>query len=213
MSAEIRPKRVRADAERSTARILAAAADVLAVDPNATLERIADEAGLARATVHRRFASRQALLDALTEQLNERYLGGLDQARVDTAPPVIALYRLTEIVFDLKLGHRFAMELTADARTGFPALSPEAAAGLDLLFTRLHEAGAITAASPAWCRRVYLALLHEVDRLPADSPDLAPAADEMGARVELMFRTVLGALGGSAPQSPSGHRPDHSPSQ
>jgi AcrR family transcriptional regulator len=198
-----RPRRVRADAERSTARILAAAETVLAVDPNATLERIADEAGLARATVHRRFASRKALLTALTDQLNQRYLLGLDQARVRTAPPVVALHRMTEIVFELKISHRFAVNLAANPQTREPMLSPEAVAGLDLLFTRLHAAGAITATDPAWGRQVYLALLQEVDQLPADSPELAAAdGDDRGARVDLLVRTVLGALGG-APAAPA----------
>jgi AcrR family transcriptional regulator len=187
---------MRADAERSVARILEAAAAVLADDPNASLERVADAAGLARATVHRRFASRGALVDALTVQLNERYLQGLRQARVDTAPPLLALHRLTETVFELKVSHRFAMNATADPATHCPRLSPEVTEGLTLLFARLREAGVITAAGPSWCCRVYLALLHEVDRLPADAPDLTPGGDETGAKVDLMVRTVIGALGG-----------------
>lgn len=185
-------RRVRADAERSTARILEAAEAVLAVDANASLERIADAAGLARATVHRRFSSRTALLDALAEQLSERYVAGLSRAKVKTAPPLFALHRLTEMVFDLKVSHRFAVQLTA-------ALTPDVLDGLDLLFARLRDAGAITAVDPAWCRRVYLALLHEVNDLPADSPTLAPSAtaDETEARVNLLVRTTLGALGGT----------------
>ena len=186
------PRRIRADAERSTTRILAAAETVLAVDGAASLERIADAAGLARATVHRRFASRTALLDALAEQLSRRYLLGLAEAGVKTAPPLVALHRLTEIVFDLKLSHRFAVQLTA-------ALTPAVLDGLDLLFARLRDARAITAVDSAWCRRVYLALLHEVHDLPAGSPMLVSsgAGDEVAARVDLLFRTVLGALGGS----------------
>ncbi|MDX3853092.1 helix-turn-helix domain-containing protein [Streptomyces sp. AK02-01A] len=185
-------QRIRADAERNTARILEAAETVLAVDANASLERIADAAGLGRATVHRRFASRTALLDALAEELSQRYLLGLAEARVKTAPPLIALHRLTEIVFDLKLSHRFAIQLTA-------ALTPAVLDGLDLLFARLRDTGAITAVDPAWCRRVYLALLHEVHDLAADSPTLASSAtgDETEAKVNLLVRTALGALGGS----------------
>ncbi|MEU9963737.1 TetR/AcrR family transcriptional regulator [Streptomyces malaysiensis] len=185
-------RRIRADAERSTARILEAAETVLAEDANASLERIADAAGLARATVHRRFASRTALLDALAEQLSRRYLLGLAEARVETAPPLIALHRLTEIVFDLKLSHRFAVQLSA-------AITPTVLDGLDLLFARLRDTGAITAVDPAWCRRVYLALLHEVHDLPADSTALASSAtgDETEAKVDLLVRTALGALGGS----------------
>ncbi|MET1075094.1 MAG: TetR/AcrR family transcriptional regulator, partial [Umezawaea sp.] len=169
-------------------------------DPNATLERIADAAGLARATVHRRFSSRKALLEAMTEQVNERYLLGIKQARVETAPPVVALHRLTERVFELKISHRFAIELAADPTTQKPLLSQEVLDGLDLLFTRLHTTGAITATSPTWCRQVYLALLHEVDALPTGSPELGTATDpteQVGARADLLVRTVLGALGGT----------------
>ncbi|MEU6128420.1 helix-turn-helix domain-containing protein [Saccharopolyspora sp. NPDC047091] len=193
-----RPRRVRADAERSTARIMDAATTVLAADPSASLERIADAAGLARATVHRRFSSRQALLDALVAQLNERYLKGLAEARVQTAPPLVALHRLTELIFELKVGHRFAMELAADPEGREPLLEPEVVDGLDALFTRLHESGEIAAADPAWCRRLYLVLLHEVHQLPAAAPELAAeAAEGVAARVDLLVRTLLGALGGT----------------
>ncbi|GAA1596632.1 TetR/AcrR family transcriptional regulator [Actinoplanes couchii] len=188
---------MRADAERSAARILEAAATVLATDPNASLERIADAAGLARATVHRRFASRQALLGALVDQLNERYLISLTQARVETAPPVVALHRVAEAVFALKISHRFVMDLTADPDNCLTALSPEVVGRLDTLFTRLHEAGAITAARPAWCREVFLVLLDAVHRQPPDAPELAPGNGDPGSRADLFARTLLGALGGT----------------
>ncbi|HEY9379181.1 MAG TPA: TetR family transcriptional regulator, partial [Jiangellaceae bacterium] len=51
---------LRADAERSVRAILEAAERVLADDPSASMEQIAEAAGLARITVHRRFASWQA---------------------------------------------------------------------------------------------------------------------------------------------------------
>ncbi|WP_250009050.1 TetR/AcrR family transcriptional regulator [Actinoplanes sp. M2I2] len=176
---------MRADAERSTARILEAAETVLADNPNASLERIGDVAGVARATVHRRFASRQALLDALSERLNDRYLLVMEQAKVETAPPVIALHRASEIVFDLKISYRFSITLAS-------APSREVQDGLELLFTRLQAEGAIAVASPSWCRRVYLALMGEVYLLPDDAPELADA----GGRAGLLVKTVLGALGG-----------------
>ncbi|KAA9155916.1 TetR/AcrR family transcriptional regulator [Amycolatopsis acidicola] len=198
MNAAAGAKRMRADAERSTVRILEAAEEVLAVDANATLERIADAAGLARATVHRRFASRQALLTALTDRLNERYLQAIEQARVATAPPVVALHRLTELLFELKIGNRAMMEFTADPKTGITPLSEPVLAGLGLLFTRLHEAGEITATDPEWCRQVYVAIVCVADLLPSESPALA--AGEPGARADLTFRTVLAALGSNRPQ-------------
>ena len=174
---------MRADAERSTARILAAAEAVLAVDSSASLERIADEAGVARATVHRRFVSRQALLDALAEQLNQRYARALEQARVATAPPAAALEHVSQIVFELKISHPFVIGLDAEK-------SPDVLAGMDLLFDRLRAAGDITASGSAWCRAVYLALMAEVHLLPEDAPDLVAA----GSRAALLTRAVLGAL-------------------
>lgn len=57
----------RADALANDERILTAAARVLAEDPRATIQRIADEAGVVRLTVYRRFPSRDALRRAIFE--------------------------------------------------------------------------------------------------------------------------------------------------
>jgi hypothetical protein len=59
---------------------------------------------------------------------------------------------------------------------------------------------------PVWCRRVYLALLHEVHELPADSPVLTAAedaaADDISIRVQLLIRTLVPALGGARRELP-----------
>jgi AcrR family transcriptional regulator len=57
----------RADAERNNHHILTTAARVLAEDPGATLQRIADEAGVVRLTIYRRYRSREALRQAIYE--------------------------------------------------------------------------------------------------------------------------------------------------
>jgi len=178
---------LRADAERSTARILEAAEAVLAEDPQASLGRIADVAGLARATVHRRFTSREALLAALAERLNARYLQAMSEARISSGAPRAALERLAESVFALKVANRFAIGLS-----GSP--NAEVFAGMDELFGRLQAAGDITTTDPRWCRGVCLALLDEAFRLPADSPELI--GEEVSARAALFVRALLGALGG-----------------
>ncbi|GAA3574675.1 hypothetical protein GCM10022222_69020 [Amycolatopsis ultiminotia] len=220
MSAHTPPRPVRADAERNIARILTAARTVLADDPTASLERIADEAGLARATVHRRFASRKALLEALRAQLDEQYLHALHKAKVTTAPPLVALHRVTELVIEWKLSHRLVMDIVAaGTHSGEPLLSAEVQDCAQVLFRRLHAAGAIAASSPSWCLRVYLAILDEVHNIPAGAPELSadstdsadsaaaetdPDAD-LAARTRLQVTTVLGALGGASPAK--GSRP------
>lgn len=63
VDASARPKR-RADAERSIARIVAAARELLSSDPNAKTDDIAKAAGVGRMTLYGHFATRTELVDA-----------------------------------------------------------------------------------------------------------------------------------------------------
>jgi AcrR family transcriptional regulator len=201
MPQQVPVRRVRADARDSEARILEAASTLLSADPRASLEDIAEHAGLTRATVHRRFASRRALTDALVDELTARYVRAFHEARVATSPPLVALHRLTERAFELKLAHPFAVALTPGANAdGLPASHPVLRDGLEMLFRRMHGAGLIAVSDAAWCRRLYLALLHEVHELPADAPVLTSRLrdDDTGARVDLLISTLIPALGGEA---------------
>lgn len=58
--------------------ILEAAEKVLAEDPGAPMEQIAEAAGLARTTVHRRFANRQALIEALAASAKQQLTDARD---------------------------------------------------------------------------------------------------------------------------------------
>lgn len=69
------PRSSRADAQRSYRRIVEAATEVFLRDgAKASLEEIARRAGVGSATLHRHFASRWALLDAV-------FAGGVDDLR------------------------------------------------------------------------------------------------------------------------------------
>jgi len=59
---------LRADARRNQQRILRAAARLLARDPAASVQRIAEAAEVARPTVYRRYPTRDALVDAILGQ-------------------------------------------------------------------------------------------------------------------------------------------------
>lgn len=61
-----RVKKLRADGQRNRERLVAAAAELVARDgAQASLEEIAQRAGVGSATLHRHFASRRALLEAV----------------------------------------------------------------------------------------------------------------------------------------------------
>ncbi|GAA3392367.1 TetR/AcrR family transcriptional regulator [Cryptosporangium minutisporangium] len=79
-SADTRPRR-RADAERSIARIVAAARASLSRDPDATVDDIAKAAGVGRMTLYGHFRARPELVEAaLVDALRsgEEVLGGVD---------------------------------------------------------------------------------------------------------------------------------------
>lgn len=63
MSADLRPRR-RADAERSIARIVSAARTSLSADPDATIDTIAEAAGVGRMTLYGHFRTRTELVEA-----------------------------------------------------------------------------------------------------------------------------------------------------
>jgi len=84
----------RVDARRNAQRILDATADLLATNPAATLEQVAAQAGVSRATVYHHFASRDALLDALTERSIREVRAALDATRPDEDSATSALERM-----------------------------------------------------------------------------------------------------------------------
>ncbi len=71
---------LRIDARRNQKRILLAAARLLADDPAASIQRIADEAQLARPTVYRRYPTREALIEAIAQEAIGEFATALDEA-------------------------------------------------------------------------------------------------------------------------------------
>jgi AcrR family transcriptional regulator len=91
---------LRADAARNRARILAAAAEVFAERGlDVTLDDIAAHAGLGVGTVYRRFADREALVEALFDDRMQAKLTRLRQAL--EVPPEQAYEAFVEVIRDM----------------------------------------------------------------------------------------------------------------
>lgn len=171
---------LRADAERSVRAILEAAEQVLAEDPGASMEQIAVAAGVARTTIHRRFANRQALIEALASSAARQLAQAVDDGRPDTAPPLVAMHRITANVLQVKSAWTFALELRADPDSEAAALQRDIDRRCIAVLKRAQADQLIDeAADLDWVRRVYYALLGESLHSATDGAD----PDALAARV------------------------------
>ena len=78
---------MRADAARNLAVVLRTGARLLAEDPGTSMSAIATAAGVDRTTVHRRFATREALLNAVFHAKLDSAERVLDEARLTGTIP------------------------------------------------------------------------------------------------------------------------------
>jgi AcrR family transcriptional regulator len=157
----------RADARVNDERILLAAARVLAEDPGATIQRIADEAGLVRLSVYRRYPNRDALRRAIFEVAAEEATRVVEDA----------LARDLDVV-DAVRGSIVAMATVAHR---YPLLS----VGSDL---QPLPGAARPPAPPPRARAMQRAVLGLIERGQAAGrlrPDVPP---------ELFARSLVGAL-------------------
>jgi AcrR family transcriptional regulator len=161
---------LRADAEQSMSRILEAAERVFARNPAASLEAVAQEAGVARTTVHRRFSSRDDLRDALVDAVNERLRRAMDTAKITTAPPLVALYQLTVVTLEMKVDWRFSWELLGLGEHRGRGMDPAVVASLEALLLRARDSGLLRASTDIhWTSGVYRALIHEAAMAQTDN--------------------------------------------
>ncbi|THV24429.1 TetR/AcrR family transcriptional regulator [Glycomyces paridis] len=166
---------LRADAERSVRAILEAAERVLAADPAASLEQVATAAGVARTTVHRRFANRQALLDALADSAARQLAQAVGDGRPETAPPLVAIHRITANVLQVKGAWTFALQLPPETGSEAAALHADVHRACLALLARAREDGLLDpGADLEWTSRVYYALIGESLR-EAGEPDALAA--------------------------------------
>lgn len=185
---------LRADAERSVRAILEAAEQVFAQDAGASMEQVAEAAGLTRITVHRRFANRQALLDALAVSAKQQLIDAIEEARPDAAPALVALHRVTANVLRVKNTWRFTLSHATAQTPAAAALWGEIDTHTVDLMNRAQREGLLAPdADLAWTRQVYYALLSEAINRPGAEQD--PAAQDPDALATLVIDTLLHGAG------------------
>ena len=149
---QLKQRRAGMDATRT--RILAAARKVLAGSDAFTLDTVAEEARVARVTIYDRFGGREALVEAIFDDLAES--GGLTRLpeAFAQADPIVALERFVVIFCDFYSTHRLLLRrLRAMAVLGRSALADgeresRRLVGLGVLLTRAARAGHAGADSP-----------------------------------------------------------------
>ncbi len=179
---------MRADAARNLAAVLRTGARLLAEDPSTSLSAIAGAAGVDRTTVHRRFATREALLSAVFQAKIDSAEQVLDDARLPEAPVAVALHRYVEGIIPVSrewpVDTRRMMQEDPAARTR----RAEQSKRLDDFLQRAADEGHLRPEVPvAWARIVLDELVDSIaHRLP-----------EMGApqAADLVVDTFLHGLG------------------
>ncbi len=160
------PRAQRADARRSIERILDAAVDELARDPEASMSAIAERAGVVRATVYVHFPTREALIAAVTERAMRESAEAIQAAAPDDGDPLEALERVLSAAWQVLARHHALVvintrgESEAVREMHGPVLGP-----LEPLLRRGQDAGVFDAeVNTDWLLTVTLELIHAASR-------------------------------------------------
>lgn len=182
-----RPRR--ADAERNVERILHAALEALASDPEASMASIARRADVARATIYVHFPTRETLIEAVTERAIDEVTEAMKSAEPDRDDPSVALQRLLTVAWR-ELGRLHALvginvqrppaELRKLHRPVFALLQP-------LIERGQRDETFRPDVSASWHISMLLALVHAAsvevqgNRLPVEQIESALLAAALGA--------------------------------
>jgi AcrR family transcriptional regulator len=182
-------RRRRADAERSVTRILDAALEALADDPESSMAEVARRAGVVRATVYVHFPTREALIAAVTDRAMAEVTEAVEAAEPERGDPAEALGRVVTTAWRT-LGRFHAL---VEINTRLPQAELHhrhhaVLASLEPLIERGQRRNSFRADVPvAWHLAMLLALIHAASaelrsgRLPPEQVEAALVATVLGA--------------------------------
>ena len=183
-------KPLRADVRRTVNIVLHAAEQVLRRDPTASLEQVATVAGVTRTTIHRRFASREALLAELSNIAVREFYEAFESASPETAPVMVALHRLTVNVMRVKAIWLYAMAHLSDDDPAVITKQRTLLGRLGKVFERAQREGYIAAdVDLIWAQRMFRAMTDEAvagitgTGMGAKAPPMPTGPDDL-ARLE-----------------------------
>jgi AcrR family transcriptional regulator len=180
----------RSDARRNRRRILDAAAETLAEDPAAGLERIARRAGVTRATVYGHFAGREALLDALTDESVAEMTAALQAAAPDEGPADEAMIRVLRAAWRTIGRYRGLVIVNQRlAPADLRARTAPATGVVRELVLRGQRSGAFDPELPAdWLLETVVDLIHAASRR------VSAGAVDPGSAERALLRTAAAVL-------------------
>lgn len=191
----------RQDAQRTVARIVEAATHVLADVPDATMQEIADAAGLGRATVYRHFANRDELMVAIKRAAFDEIRQALADRGLERGGVVEGLHRALEAIFEVGDRYRVLVERPHEK----PAAAVERAAVMEAfrpvsaLIERARQEGVLRADVPhEWIGAVIGSLIGTA---------FAQVAQGELTRAEAPSLVVRTLLDGVAARPPQGSGP------
>jgi AcrR family transcriptional regulator len=187
------PPRRRADAERSIARILDAAVDAVAADPDASMAEIARRAGVVRATIYVHFPTREALLEAVTHRAIAEVAEVIEAAEPHRGDPAEALGRVVAASWRTLGRYHALVAINArnDDHDELRRRHSSVLAALEPLIERGQADGTFRAdVPPAWHLSMVLALVH------AASGEIGAGRIDDARAEPALVATVLGAVNG-----------------
>ncbi|WP_158252763.1 TetR/AcrR family transcriptional regulator [Cryobacterium sp. N21] len=190
------PAAPRIDVERHQRALLAAAADVLARDPDSSMADVAQAASLTRATLYRHFSNRPTLLKAIQAEALTRASETLHACRLDDGSALEVLQRVISALGKHGMRFRIILMKASDASPRFLTQRDQVLAPVVEVVKRGQLEGDIRAdLPPEWIVTAMASLLIAAVRA---APTMKHSDGDVS---DLIFRTLVGGI---AAENPSG---------